>query len=130
MISPLNIEVMVIAQRIHDDMRARTTVVNIAYDMKRVNSQTLNQIAPVSYTHLKQYGFWITKNYRESYGMFAVSGILCNHESERRGERFVTRKISLAAARIAQGEQDKLYLGNLDARRDWGYAKDLSLIHI
>lgn len=72
----------------------------------------------------KQYGFWITKNYRESYGMFAVNGILFNHESERRGETFVTRKISLAAARVAQGEQDKLYLGNLDARRDWGYAKD------
>ena len=72
----------------------------------------------------KQYGFWITKNYRESYGMFAVNGILFNHESERRGETFVTRKISLAAARIAQGEQDKLYLGNLDARRDCGYAKD------
>ena len=72
----------------------------------------------------KQYGFWITKNYRESYGMYAVNGILFNHESERRGENFVTRKISLAAARIAQGYQDKLYLGNLDARRDWGYAKD------
>ena len=72
----------------------------------------------------KQYGFWITKNYRESYGMFAVNGILFNHESERRGETFVTRKITLAAARIAQGFQDKLYLGNLNARRDWGYAKD------
>lgn len=72
----------------------------------------------------KQYGFWITKNYRESYGMFAVNGILFNHESERRGETFVTRKITLAVARIAQGKQDKLYLGNLDARRDWGYAKD------
>ena len=72
----------------------------------------------------KQYGFWITKNYRESYGMFAVNGILFNHESERRGETFVTRKITLAAARIVQGFQDKLYLGNLDARRDWGYAKD------
>ena len=72
----------------------------------------------------KQYGFWITKNYRESYGMFAVNGILFNHESERRGETFVTRKITLAAARIAQGFQDKLYLGNLDTRRDWGYAKD------
>ena len=72
----------------------------------------------------KQYGFWITKNYRESYGMFAVNGILFNHESERRGETFVTRKITLAAARIVQGYQDKLYLGNLDARRDWGYAKD------
>lgn len=72
----------------------------------------------------KQYGFWITKNYRESYGMFAVNGILFNHESERRGETFVTRKITLAVARIAQGEQNKLYLGNLSALRDWGYAKD------
>ena len=72
----------------------------------------------------KQYAFWITKNYRESYGMFAVNGILFNHESERRGETFVTRKITLAAARIRQGFQDKLYLGNLDARRDWGYARD------
>lgn len=72
----------------------------------------------------KQYGFWITKNYRESYGMFCVNGILFNHESERRGETFVTRKITLAAARIKNGLQEKLYLGNLDARRDWGYAKD------
>lgn len=72
----------------------------------------------------KQYGFWITKNYRESYRMFAVNGILFNHESERRGETFVTRKITLAAARIKQGYQDKLYLGNLDSLRDWGYAKD------
>jgi len=72
----------------------------------------------------KQYGFWIVKNYRESYGMYAVNGILFNHESERRGENFVTRKISLGAARIACGIQDCLYLGNLDARRDWGYAKD------
>lgn len=72
----------------------------------------------------KLYGFWITKNYRESYGMFAVNGILFNHESERRGETFVSRKITLAAARIAQGYQDKLYLGNLNALRDWGYAKD------
>ncbi len=72
----------------------------------------------------KQYGYWIVKNYREAYGIFAVNGILFNHESERRGETFVTRKISLAAARIAQGHQDKLYLGNLSALRDWGYAKD------
>lgn len=72
----------------------------------------------------KQYGYWIVKNYRESYGMFAVNGILFNHESERRGETFVTRKITLAASRIAQGYQDKLYLGNLNALRDWGYAKD------
>lgn len=72
----------------------------------------------------KLYGYWITKNYRESYGMFAVNGILFNHESERRGETFVTRKISLAAARIAQGLQDKLYIGNLNAKRDWGYAPD------
>ncbi len=72
----------------------------------------------------KLYGYWITKNYRESYGMFAVNGILFNHESERRGETFVTRKITLAAARIAQKLQDKLYMGNLDSMRDWGYAKD------
>ncbi len=72
----------------------------------------------------KLYGFWITKNYRESYGMYAVNGILFNHESERRGETFVTRKITIAVARIAQGLQEKLYLGNLDAKRDWGYAKD------
>ncbi len=72
----------------------------------------------------KLYGYWITKNYRESYGMYAVNGILFNHESERRGETFVTRKITLAAARIAHGLQDTLYLGNLSAKRDWGYAKD------
>lgn len=72
----------------------------------------------------KQFGFWITKNYREAYGMFAVNGILFNHESERRGENFVTRKITLAAVRIATGKQKKLYLGNLNALRDWGYAKD------
>ncbi|MCF0210964.1 MAG: GDP-mannose 4,6-dehydratase [Bacteroidales bacterium] len=72
----------------------------------------------------KMYGYWIIKNYRESYGMFCVNGILFNHESERRGETFVTRKITLAASRIAQGFQDKLYLGNLNALRDWGYAKD------
>ena len=72
----------------------------------------------------KLYGYWIMKNYRESYGMFCSNGILFNHESERRGETFVTRKITLAAARIAQGYQDKLYLGNLDALRDWGYAGD------
>ena len=76
------------------------------------------------YAVAKQYAFWIMKNYRESYGMFAVNGILFNHESERRGETFVTRKITLAAARIVQGYQDKLYLGNLNALRDWGYAKD------
>ena len=72
----------------------------------------------------KLYGFWIMKNYRESYGMFCCNGILFNHESERRGETFVTRKITLAAARIAQGFQDKLYLGNLNSLRDWGYARD------
>ncbi len=76
------------------------------------------------YAVAKQYGFWITKEYREAYNMFACSGILFNHESERRGETFVTRKITLAASRIAQGKQDKLYLGNLDSLRDWGYAKD------
>lgn len=76
------------------------------------------------YAVAKQYGFWITKEYREAYSMFCCSGILFNHESERRGETFVTRKITLAAARIAQGKQDKLYLGNLSSLRDWGYAKD------
>ena len=76
------------------------------------------------YAIAKQYGFWITKEYREAYNMFCCSGILFNHESERRGETFVTRKITLAAARIAQGKQEKLYLGNLDSLRDWGYAKD------
>ena len=76
------------------------------------------------YAVAKQYGYWIVKEYREAYGMFACSGILFNHESERRGETFVTRKITLAAARIAQGKQEKLLLGNLDSLRDWGYAKD------
>ena len=76
------------------------------------------------YAVAKQYGFWITKEYREAYNMYACNGILFNHESERRGETFVTRKITLAAARIAQGKQDKLYLGNLSSLRDWGYAKD------
>ncbi len=76
------------------------------------------------YAVAKQYGFWIVKEYREAYNMFCCSGILFNHESERRGETFVTRKISLAAARIAQGLQEKLYLGNLSSLRDWGYAKD------
>ena len=76
------------------------------------------------YAVAKQYGFWITKEYREAYGMFAVNGILFNHESERRGENFVTRKITLAAGRIAEGLQDHLELGNLDSKRDWGYAKD------
>lgn len=72
----------------------------------------------------KQYGFWITKNYRESYGMYAVNGILFNHESERRGENFVTRKITLGVARILAGQKDCVYLGNLSSLRDWGYAKD------
>lgn len=76
------------------------------------------------YAVAKLYGFWIVKEYREAYGMFCCSGILFNHESERRGETFVTRKITLAAARIAQGKQENLYLGNLDSLRDWGYAKD------
>lgn len=76
------------------------------------------------YAVAKQYGFWIVKEYREAYNMYCCSGILFNHESERRGETFVTRKITLAAARIAQGKQKKLLLGNLDSLRDWGYAKD------
>ena len=76
------------------------------------------------YAIAKQYGYWMVKEYREAYGIFAVNGILFNHESERRGENFVTRKITRAAGRIACGLQDKLQLGNLDSRRDWGYAKD------
>lgn len=76
------------------------------------------------YAVAKQYGYWIVKEYRDAYSMFACNGILFNHESERRGESFVTRKITLAAGRIAYGKQDKLYLGNLDSLRDWGYAKD------
>ena len=72
----------------------------------------------------KLYGYWITKHYREAYGMYAVNGILFNHESERRGETFVTRKITLAVGNIVNGKQEKLYLGNLNAKRDWGYAKD------
>ena len=77
-----------------------------------------------TYAVAKLYGFWIVKEYREAYGMYCCSGILFNHESERRGETFVTRKITLAAARIAQGKQEKLYLGNLSSLRDWGYARD------
>ena len=76
------------------------------------------------YAVAKQYGYWIVKEYRDAYNMFCCNGILFNHESERRGETFVTRKITLAASRIAQGKQDKLYLGNMDSLRDWGYAKD------
>ena len=76
------------------------------------------------YAVAKQYGYWITKEYREAYGIFSVNGILFNHESERRGENFVTRKITLAAGRIAEGLQDHLELGNMDSLRDWGYAKD------
>ena len=76
------------------------------------------------YAVAKQYGFWIVKEYRDAYNMFAVNGILFNHESERRGENFVTRKITLAAGRIAEGLQDHLELGNMDSLRDWGYAKD------
>ena len=76
------------------------------------------------YAVAKLYGYWIIKHYREAYGMYAVNGILFNHESERRGETFVTRKITLAVANILAGHQEKLYLGNLDAKRDWGYAKD------
>ena len=76
------------------------------------------------YAAAKLYAYWIMRNYREAYGMYCANGILFNHESERRGETFVTRKITLAAARIAHGKQDKLYLGNLNAKRDWGYARD------
>ena len=76
------------------------------------------------YAVAKLYGYWMTKHYREAYGMYAVNGILFNHESERRGETFVTRKITLGVANILAGKQEKLYLGNLNAKRDWGYAKD------
>lgn len=93
--------------------------------VEEVPQRETTQFHPYSpYAVAKQYGFWIVKEYREAYNMFCCSGILFNHESERRGETFVTRKITLAAARIAQGKQDKLYLGNLDSLRDWGYAKD------
>lgn len=85
-------------------------------------STPFNPCSP--YAVAKLYAYWIVRNYRESYGMFASNGILFNHESERRGETFVTRKITMAAARIASGQQDILYLGNLDAKRDWGYAPD------
>lgn len=93
--------------------------------VEEVPQNELTPFHPYSpYAVAKLYGFWIVKEYREAYDMFCCSGILFNHESERRGETFVTRKISLAAARIAQGKQDCLYLGNLDSLRDWGYAKD------
>ena len=93
--------------------------------VEEVPQNELTPFHPYSpYAVAKLYGYWIVKEYREAYNMFCCSGILFNHESERRGETFVTRKITLAAARIAQGKQDKLYLGNLDSLRDWGYAKD------
>ena len=93
--------------------------------VKEVPQSETTPFRPYSpYAVAKQYGFWITKEYREAYGMFACNGILFNHESERRGENFVTRKITIAAGRIAEGLQDHLELGNLDSRRDWGYAKD------
>lgn len=93
--------------------------------VEEVPQSEQTQFHPYSpYAVAKQYGFWIIKEYREAYNMFCCSGILFNHESERRGETFVTRKITLAASRIAQGKQDKLYLGNLNSLRDWGYAKD------
>lgn len=94
----------------------------------RVQSVPQNEETPFHpyspYAVAKQYGYWIVKEYREAYNMFCCNGILFNHESERRGETFVTRKITLAAARIAQGKQERLYLGNLSSLRDWGYAKD------
>lgn len=93
--------------------------------VEEVPQNELTPFHPYSpYAVAKLYGYWIVKEYREAYGMFCCSGILFNHESERRGETFVTRKITLAAARIAQGKQEKLYLGNLSSLRDWGYAKD------
>ncbi|MDE6669165.1 MAG: GDP-mannose 4,6-dehydratase [Muribaculaceae bacterium] len=93
--------------------------------VEQVPQNELTPFHPYSpYAVAKLYGFWIVKEYREAYGMYACSGILFNHESERRGETFVTRKITLAAARIAQGKQEKLLLGNLSSKRDWGYARD------
>ena len=93
--------------------------------VEEVPQNELTPFHPYSpYAVAKQYGYWIVKEYREAYGMYCCSGILFNHESERRGETFVTRKITLAAARIAQGKQEKLYLGNLSSLRDWGYARD------
>lgn len=93
--------------------------------VQQVPQNELTPFYPRSpYACAKLYSYWIMRNYRESYGMFTANGILFNHESERRGETFVTRKITMAAARIASGKQDKLYLGNLDAKRDWGYAPD------
>ena len=93
--------------------------------VEEVPQNELTPFHPYSpYAVAKLYGFWIVKEYREAYNMFCCSGILFNHESERRGETFVTRKITLAAARIAQGKQEKLYLGSLSSLRDWGYAKD------
>ena len=93
--------------------------------VEEVPQNELTPFHPYSpYAVAELYGFWIVKEYREAYNMFCCSGILFNHESERRGETFVTRKITLAAARIAQGKQEKLYLGNLSSLRDWGYAKD------
>ena len=93
--------------------------------MEEIPQKETTPFHPYSpYAVAQQYGFWITKEYREAYGMFAVNGILFNHESERRGENFVTRKITLAAGRIAEGLQDHLELGNLDSLRDWGYARD------
>lgn len=94
-------------------------------DVQETPQTETTPFAPCSpYAVAKQYAYWITQNYRESYGMFVANGILFNHESERRGETFVTRKITMAAARIKKGLQDKLYLGNLNAERDWGYAPD------
>lgn len=94
----------------------------------KVEAVPQNELTPFHpyspYAVAKLYGFWIVKEYREAYGMYCCSGILFNHESERRGETFVTRKITLAAARIAQGKQERLYLGNLSSLRDWGYAPD------
>lgn len=93
--------------------------------MEEIPQKETTPFHPYSpYAVAKQYGFWIVKEYREAYGMFAVNGILFNHESERRGENFVTRKITLAAGRIAEGIQSHLELGNMDSLRDWGYAKD------
>ena len=112
--------------RKHDGVRTeRYKLIHFYGKVEEVPQNENTPFHPYSpYAVAKQYGFWIVKEYREAYNMFCCSGILFNHESERRGETFVTRKITLAAARIKQGKQSKLYLGNLDSLRDWGYAKD------
>jgi len=119
------IEAVRIAGREHTTRIYQASTSELFGKVQEVPQRETTPFYPRSpYACAKLYSYWIMKNYRESYGMYCVNGILFNHESERRGETFVTRKITVAAARIASGLQDKLYLGNLNALRDWGYAKD------